>query len=87
MPRLVTFVALVAVVSTTGGCASQSIEPTAALSDAQRSECASLRTQNVDMNQTAVMPDYCKNAGGVSWSSEPKDPMKLDLGKDKKDQP
>lgn len=87
MARPVSFIALVAILSMTGGCASQSIGPTAALDDAQRAECATLRAQNVDMNQTAVLPDYCKNAGGVSWSSEPKDPMKLELGKDKKDNP
>jgi hypothetical protein len=83
MSRTVTCLLFLVGALALGGCASQSVGPAAALNDSQRAECATLRAQNVDMNQTAVMPDYCKNAGGMSWSSEPADPIKLDLGKDK----
>ncbi len=78
------FVLLSASALALGACASQSISEANVLTDAQRNECASLRAQHVDLNQTAVLPDYCKDQAGVGWSSEPKDPIKLDLGKDKK---
>ncbi len=66
-------------------CASQAITQSNPLTDAQRSECASLRSQNVDMNQTAILPEYCKGQAGVSWSNQAKDPMKLEFDQNKKD--
>lgn len=85
MSRMMNLLLMSSCVAALSACASQSITQSSPLTDAQRSECASLRSQNVDMNQTAIMPDYCKDQAGLSWSSEPKDAMKLELGKDKKD--
>lgn len=66
-------------------CASTSSDlaggPTA---DPHAAECAALRSQYVELNKTAVLPQYCKDLESLHWSTEAKDPMKLDLGKDKK---
>ncbi len=84
MSRRLLLLWLSVIVVALGACAGQTIRKASALSDAQRNECANLRAQNVDLNQAAITPDYCKGEAGVSWSSEPEDPMKLELGHDEK---